>query len=45
MQGVPQKDYSDDFRKIPDMNGSVFCRFIEKGGMIYIQLDSAKAKK
>ncbi|MDD3417638.1 MAG: DUF262 domain-containing protein [Lachnospiraceae bacterium] len=44
MCGVPQKDYRDDYKKISDMNGSVFYRFIEKDGFNYKQLDSTSVK-
>ena len=42
--GVPQKDYREDYKKISDMNGSVFYRFIENDGFSYKQLDSKLVK-
>ena len=31
--GVPQKDYRDEYNKIRSMNGSIFSRYIENGGV------------
>lgn len=33
--GVPQKDYRNDYKTIVNMNGNMFYRFIEAGGMGY----------
>lgn len=39
---VPQKEYRADYSRIRGMNGSVFSRFIEKGGSGYSQCQNQK---
>lgn len=36
--GVPQKDYRNDYKVITSMNGNVFYRFIEYGGFGYAKI-------
>lgn len=37
---VPQKDYRNDYKIIANMNGNMFYRFIESGGMGYDKIDN-----
>lgn len=37
---VPQKDYRNDYKTIVNMNGNIFYRFIESGGMGYEKISN-----
>ncbi len=37
---VPQKDYRNDYKTIVNMNGNMFYRFLESGGMGYEKLSN-----
>lgn len=37
---VPQKDYRNDYKSIGNMNGNVFYKFIESGGMGYAKISN-----
>jgi hypothetical protein len=37
---VPQKDYRNDYKTIANMNGNMFYRFLESGGMGYEKLSN-----